>query len=772
MSSTVVNTAEFAEQTAAVVASGEKLGSLLQDAFGKLTGALRGPLVQAAVAAGQNAMNFDQAMGKINVRAQLDDEGRSQLATQLRHIALDNRIDIAVAPQGFETVLARVGDVNSAMPILDAAIKGSKAGFTDLDTVAGALAGTMSVLEGSNASAAEVMDTFLAAQHAGAGSLSDFAGQLPGLIAGASHLGAGYKDVAGVFSYFTGQMQSAEEASHATEALFASLGDAKVAAGLQGAGVELFDNGKLRSTADIIGQLQGTLAGLSSGEQDAALQRMGFGDESVRASIVAMSGDLEGLSGTLARVGDSSGETGRSLVAAGNAVGGATELWTSLQNVGTQLGSLALPLINGALAIALPVLDAINGVVSVVADAFAWWSEQLSAGDPLIWAVSTALAGLAGILGAYTLVTNGAAIASGAKAMADTVLAGTTAALTAVQWALNAAFLASPIGWIVVGVGALVGALVWAWNKFEGFRQAVYGVWEVLKMFGGMLLDAVMMPIRNMLGGLGALGSAIAKLFKGDFRGAVDSAKDGAKQLLTAATGPAGMVAKLGKDMVNADFRGAYDKGSQKGTESWQASQEAKAAKEKGAAGVPAMPQVPGAPAVPGMASGAVPGVIPGAVPQAPGLPETPKLPGRADAGAGKAAAPQAAAGGEAEQVTAVENDPAANRKGSTMYGAILSRLAPVAASVAMPLSVAATPLPISGGLEGPASGMVLPGDVTAPGQSQQGADGAGTPGRSISMERFCDQIVINVQRGDGQDAQAIADRVMEEIRKAISDEV
>lgn len=44
--------------------------------------------------------------------------------------------------------------------------------------------------------------------------------------------------------------------------------------------------------------------------------------------------------------------------------------------------------------------------------------------------------------------------------------------------------MASPIGWIVVAIGALVAAIVIAWKKFEGFRKVVMGVWEVIKQLG------------------------------------------------------------------------------------------------------------------------------------------------------------------------------------------------------------------------------------------------------------------------------------------------
>ena len=49
------------------------------------------------------------------------------------------------------------------------------------------------------------------------------------------------------------------------------------------------------------------------------------------------------------------------------------------------------------------------------------------------------------------------------------------------QIAQNAAFLASPIFWIIAGIVALVAAFVILWNKCEGFRAFWIAAWELIK---------------------------------------------------------------------------------------------------------------------------------------------------------------------------------------------------------------------------------------------------------------------------------------------------
>ena len=39
----------------------------------------------------------------------------------------------------------------------------------------------------------------------------------------------------------------------------------------------------------------------------------------------------------------------------------------------------------------------------------------------------------------------------------------------------------NPVTLIIMGIAALVGVVVWAWNEFEGFRQVFWGLWEAAK---------------------------------------------------------------------------------------------------------------------------------------------------------------------------------------------------------------------------------------------------------------------------------------------------
>lgn len=147
-----------------------------------------------------------------------------------------------------------------------------------------------------------------------------------------------------------------------------------------------------------------------------------------------------------------------------------------------------------------------------------------------------------------------------------------TGGLTIAQNALSAAFLTSPIGWVVVGLGALAGGIVYAWNKFEGFREVVYGLWDACKeVFDsiGRLFKQIFEPI----------GEALSAIQDGRW---MDAVKATGKLLYNISIG--GIIDNTIGFLKNGGLSGvgaAYDGGKEKGSKSWEDSQDKKKEKDE-----------------------------------------------------------------------------------------------------------------------------------------------------------------------------------------------
>ncbi len=139
---------------------------------------------------------------------------------------------------------------------------------------------------------------------------------------------------------------------------------------------------------------------------------------------------------------------------------------------------LALKVLGGTiigLKLAKLTLDTVNTIHQFALFAKTTWLVTSAAGaNAMAWARNTAAIGLnrASIL-AHTAITKAAAI-------------GTTV-LTGAQTLLNTAFLASPIGWVCLGIMALVAAGVLLWKNWDKVKAAAVSLWEkITTVFGGI----------------------------------------------------------------------------------------------------------------------------------------------------------------------------------------------------------------------------------------------------------------------------------------------
>lgn len=130
-----------------------------------------------------------------------------------------------------------------------------------------------------------------------------------------------------------------------------------------------------------------------------------------------------------------------------------------------------------------------------------------------------------------------------------------TKAAAAGQWLLNAALTANPIGIVIVAIGALVAGVVWAWNKFEGFREVIFKGWEALKLFGKVIKDYVINRIKGLLSGITGIGQALMHFFKGEWSQAWETGKQAASNIMGVDAG------KQAAEQFVGGWKGAMDEG-------------------------------------------------------------------------------------------------------------------------------------------------------------------------------------------------------------------
>lgn len=187
-------------------------------------------------------------------------------------------------------------------------------------------------------------------------------------------------------------------------------------------------------------------------------------------------------------------------------LGEVTETLLNIYNVIQPLLIPTFDTLSALLQMLNPLISAAGSVVSFLRDNIEWLS-----------AVLLPLAGALALYNGYMFVTQ-----TLLKGWTIAQYAQITAMMIAekVQWLLNAAMTANPIGLIIAAIGALTAGIIYCWNKFAGFRAFLITVWDVFKNLGSVIKDYVVNRIMEFLEGIGTLGQAIKALLSGDFQAA------------------------------------------------------------------------------------------------------------------------------------------------------------------------------------------------------------------------------------------------------------
>ena len=178
-----------------------------------------------------------------------------------------------------------------------------------------------------------------------------------------------------------------------------------------------------------------------------------------------------------------------------------------------------------------PVWDGFALISNIAGRLFGWLADAVSATIGFFFRWRVEIGYVASVIGVATIAFNLHNIAMTAYGAIITVVSGATRVWAGVQWLLNAAMNANPIGLIITGIAALTAGIVYCWNRFAGFRAFILTMWDTMKGFGSIIKNYVTDRIKDLLSGVGELGKALGELFSGNFEAAWNHAVSGANKI-------------------------------------------------------------------------------------------------------------------------------------------------------------------------------------------------------------------------------------------------
>lgn len=434
------------------------------------------------------ANDWHTQMAEINVTAELSKDKLKDLSDQLLDVGTRNAVPLEQIPKAFSRIISAGLDVNQSMAALEPTLRAAKAGFTDIETVAGA---GISVMMSSGKEINKVYDVLFETVKEGNAEFKDIARYLPKVVPLARSIGYELESTAGAYASLTTKL-SAEQSSTALEGIMRTLSNADVAmgkidaktgkyvSGFRAVGINIFDSaGKIRPLIDIVKDLNKQMDGLTDAEKVQKLSKLGF-DQSTALGFSTLMQDIQGLEKATNATYGAQNSLNKAYMDSLTPM----EQWQVIQNnikgAMIKLGEKALPIVTWALEKLTPIAQ--------------WLFQNL---ETIIPVVAT--------------------------------FTGVLAALTGGVWLFNFAMAANPITWVVIGIAALIALITAAIIKFDEWGalllalmgpfgrlimaiKLLYDHWEsvksafqtdgiigALKRIGQVLLDVILKPLQQGL---------------------------------------------------------------------------------------------------------------------------------------------------------------------------------------------------------------------------------------------------------------------------------
>lgn len=503
----------------------EGLGSVAKTALGIASAAaasVTGALTAGVTAAYDFGTAFETSLAKVSTIADTAVKSVSEISDEVLTLSNDTGVAGTEINEALYQAISAGAETETAMQLVDAAVKSAKAGFTDTATAVDGLTSVLNTYQMATTDADELANKFLITQNLGKTTFDELAASIGRVAPTASSAGIPVEELLSSVAALTAQgINTAESMSGLKAAISGiikptddamktaeALGIDFSVAALQTKGFSGFledlktaTGGNVETMASLFGSVEGLNAMLtltSDGGMalmDKSLQEMetntGVLDESFEKMQDTVDTEMTKVQNTLTNLGiaaydkfrnplkNSLSEANDAFITLQRSVSNG-KLGSSFEKLGVSVGKLIEKLSDFVVKWTPKLIDAgtwiitnfdkIAKVVLIAVGAF----KALSIMQSISRMYQTATKDIAAYRVAQlnaTAADTGATTAIGLKSVAIGVLTGKITLAEAAQWLWNAAMSANPIGIVITAVGLLTGALVLLTDTTDGLSE-------------------------------------------------------------------------------------------------------------------------------------------------------------------------------------------------------------------------------------------------------------------------------------------------------------
>lgn len=405
----------------------------------------------------ESGMSFESSMSKVEALSGASADEMEQLKLKAQEMGKTTKFTATESADAFSYMALAGWDTSEMLDGIGGILDLAAASEMDLATASDIVTDNLSAFGLTAADSGRLVDQMAYAMSHSNTDTAQLGEAWKNCAATSTQLGYSLEDTTAALMVMADSGIKGGEAGTALSSIMTRLGNnvSDCRTMLSDYGIEVYDSeGNVKSLSEILGGMKEVWAGLTD-EQKSNLSYVVAGKTAQSELMTVLgesTGSFEEYAAGLSNCSGAASDMSSTML--DNLSGDVTLMQSAFDGLKQTIFEDADgPLRDVTQAITNELIPAAEDMYADIKEGIAWMDEHKTAVEGVALVVGSLATGIA----AYNVVAGIAAIK---------------------QWALNAAFLASPITWVVAGIALVVGGIALLWNKCDGFRQGCLYIWD------------------------------------------------------------------------------------------------------------------------------------------------------------------------------------------------------------------------------------------------------------------------------------------------------